>query len=161
MIAVKADSPYKTIDDLKGASFAFGDSRALLQQATVLGSGLKLSDFSEYRFIGHYDNIARAVYSGDFDAGILKDTTAFKWQDKGLRVIYQSPQLPPYNISAASHIDDSILNKLAQAFLALSMSNNDHEKVIKALDKKYDGFMSTSDAEYNVVRQLIKPLKAH
>lgn len=101
MIVVKKNSPIKTVEDLKGRTFAFGDERALLQRAAVVESGLKLNQFKEYRFIGHYDNIARAVMNNDFDAGILKDTMAYKWEGKGLRILHSSPALPPYNIVAS------------------------------------------------------------
>ena len=37
MVVVKDDSPIKTIADLKGKRFAFGDKRALLQRAAVVG----------------------------------------------------------------------------------------------------------------------------
>ncbi|NOX92425.1 MAG: phosphate/phosphite/phosphonate ABC transporter substrate-binding protein [Gammaproteobacteria bacterium] len=159
MIVVKKDSPYKTIADLKGKTFAFGDKRALLQRAVVVGAGINMEDFSDYKFIGHYDNIARAVVNGDFDAGILKDTMAFAWQGKGkgLRILAESPALPPYNIAASGDIDDDTLAKLKDAFLNLDKNNPMHLQVIKAVDKKYDGFAATSDAEYDVVRELIKP----
>jgi len=87
MIVVKENSSIKTIQDLQGKSFAFGDKKALLQRATVVGAGIKLNQFKEYRFIGHYDNIARAVMNDDFDAGILKDTMAYKWEGKGVKRI--------------------------------------------------------------------------
>ena len=157
MIVVKKDSPYKTVADLKGKTFAFGDKRALLQRAAVVGAGINMEDFSSYQFIGHYDNIARAVLNGDFDAGILKDTMAYQWQGKGLRILAESPALPPYNITAKGDIDDDTLAKLKDAFLSLDKNNPEHLKVIKAIDKKYDGFAATSDAEYDVVRKLIKP----
>jgi len=157
MIVVKKDSPYKTVADLKGKTFAFGDKKALLQRATVVGSGINMEDFSRYEFIGHYDNIARAVFNGDFDAGILKDTMAFQWQDKGLRILAESPALPPYNITASGDIDNDTLAKLKEAFLSLNHNNPKHLKIIKAVDKKYDGFAATNDAEYDVVRKLIKP----
>ncbi len=157
MIVVKKGSPYKTIADLKGKTFAFGDKRALLQRAAVVGSGINMEDFSSYQFIGHYDNIARAVLNGDFEAGILKDTMAFQWQDKGLRILAESPPLPPYNITASGNIDNETLAKLKDAFLNLDRNNPEHLVIIKAIDKKYDGFAATSDAEYDVIRRLIKP----
>jgi phosphonate transport system substrate-binding protein len=157
MIVVKEDSPYKTVEDLAGKSFAFGDKRALLQRAAVVGSGIKLEQFSEYRFIGHYDNIARAVMNGDFDAGILKDTMAYKWEGKGLRILYSSPDLPPYNITASKNVDPVLLQQLRKAFLDLDGKKPEHLKIIKSLDKKYNGFAATNDGEYDVVRQLIKP----
>ena len=157
MIVVKKDSPIKTVADLKGKTFAFGDKRALLQRAAVVGAGIKMEDFSEYKFIGHYDNIARAVNNGDFDAGILKDTKAFKWEDKGLRILAASPDLPPYNIAANGDVSDELLAQLKKAFLTLDPKNPEHLKVIKAVAKKYTGFAATNDAEYDVVRELIKP----
>jgi len=157
MIVVRDDSPIKTVSDLVGKNFAFGDKRALLQRAAVVGSGVKLEQFSEYRFLGHYDNIARGVMSKDFDAGVLKDTMAFKWQDKGLRILYSSPDLPPYNVVASKNVDAKLLKRLQQAFLQLDGKNPKHLEIIKALDKKYDGFAATSDKEYDVIRQLIKP----
>ena len=157
MIVVKEDSPIKTIEDLAGKSFAFGDPKALLQRAVVVNSGIELEQFKDYKFIGHYDNIARAVAIGDFDAGILKDTTAFKWQNKGLRILYRSPDLPPYNIAVTSRVSDDMANKLKNAFQKLDGKTPEHLQVIKALDKKYDGFADTSDAEYDIVRKLIVP----
>ena len=157
MIVVREDSPIKTIDDLTGKSFAFGDPAALLQRAAVVGAGISLDQLGKQEFVGHYDNIARAVMRGFYDAGILKDTTAFKWQGKGLRILHASPHLPPYNISASSLVSEEMLEKMRQAFLRLDSNNPSHRAVIEALDKKYNGFAATSDAEYDIVRQLIKP----
>ncbi len=157
MIIVREDSPIRSIEDLAGKSFAFGDPAALLQRAAVAGAGMPVERLGKQEFIGHYDNIARAVMRGFYDAGILKDTTALKWQNKGLRILYSSPPLPPYNISASSNIPPAFLNKIRQAFLQLDPNNTEQNLVIKALDKSYTGFSATSDAEYNVVRQLIQP----
>jgi ABC-type phosphate/phosphonate transport system substrate-binding protein len=84
---------------------------------------------------------------------------AYKWQNKGIRILYSSPDFPPYNIAASSNVDEATLEKLKQAFLTLDVKQSAHRLVIKALDKKYDGFALTSDQEYDVVRQLIKPFK--
>ena len=159
MIVVRDDSPIKSIADLAGKSFAFGDPAALLQRAAVVGAGIKLEQLGKQDFIGHYDNIARAVMRGFYDAGILKDTTAFKWQGKGLRILHMSPNLPPYNISAGSQVDEVMFEKMRQAFLRLDSNNPNHRAVIEALDNKYTGFAATNDSEYDIVRQLIKPFE--
>ncbi len=62
------------------------------------------------------------------DAGILKNTMAYQWQGRGLRILYASPALPPYNIAARAD-----------------------------LDPRYDGFVAATDQEYDVVRRLIAP----
>lgn len=159
MIVVKQDSPIKSVQDLAGKSFAFGDKKALLQRATVVGAGMPLDKLGSYKFIGHYDNIVRGVMNGDFNAGILKDTTAYKWQGKGLRILYASPDLPPYNITASRETSPKTVAALRKAFLALNVKNPAHVKVIKALDKKYTGFAKTSDKEYDVVRKLVAPFQ--
>jgi phosphonate transport system substrate-binding protein len=157
MIVVRADSPIKTVADLKGKKFAFGDRAALLQRAVVVGAGVKLESLGSYSFLGHYDNIVRAVMHGEYDAGILKDTMAYKWREKGIRVVYASEDLPPYNIAASKNVSDKLLEKLKAAFLKLDPKNPEHMRIIKTLDKNYDGFATTSDQEYDIVRKLIAP----
>lgn len=159
MIAVRHDSPIKKPRDLVGKSFAFGDKAAILQRAVVVGAGVKLEELGSYNFIGHYDNIARGVAAGDFDAGILKDTTAYEWERKGLRVIHKSPELPPYNISVSHRVGDELYAAIRRAFLKLDPANPEHLRVIKSLDPSYNGFAPTSDAEYDVVRMLVKPFE--
>jgi len=157
MIVVRSDSPIRTVADLQGKKFAFGDRAALLQRAVVVGSGIKLSQLGSYDFLGHYDNIVRAVMHREYEAGILKDTMAYKWENKGIRVLYASEDLPPYNIAANGNISDKLLQRLKKAFLDLDPNNPEHMKIIKTLDKNYDGFAATSDHEYDVVRKLIAP----
>jgi phosphonate transport system substrate-binding protein len=159
MLVTRQASPIRTIQDLAGRSFAFGDKAAILQRAVVVGAGMPLERLGSYKFIGHYDNIARGVANGDFDAGILKDTTAYQWEKKGLRILYASPDLPPYNIVVSRNVDEALYQAVKRALLKLDPQQPEHLKVIKALDPTYDGFVETSDAEYDVVRQLIKPFE--
>lgn len=159
MIVVRQDSPIQRVDQLAGKSFAFGDPAALLQRAVVVGAGMPLEKMGKQVFIGHYDNIARAVARGFYDAGILKDGTALKWQGQGLRILYASPQLPPYNITASSKVDKALLEKMRMAFLKLDVNNPEHRAVINALESEYDGFVATSDAEYDIVRKLTAPFE--
>ena len=159
MLVTQADSPIRSPMDLQGKSFAFGDKSAILQRAVVVGAGVQIEKLGSVDYLGHYDNIARGVLSGDFDAGIVKDTTAYDWRDKGLRVFFSSPELPPYNLVVNRTIDDHTYQIIRAALLKLDKNNPAHANVIKSLDESYDGFVATSDAEYDVVRQLIKPFR--
>jgi ABC-type phosphate/phosphonate transport system substrate-binding protein len=73
--------------------------------------------------------------------------------------LHSSPDLPPYNIVASKNVDKKLLKKLQKIFLSLNKNNPEDLKVIKALDKNYDGFAATSDEEYNIVRKLIAPFE--
>ena len=157
MLVTQANSTIRSPKDLAGKSFAFGDKSAILQRAVVVGAGVDIDKLGSINYLGHYDNIARGVLAGDFDAGIVKDTTAYDWKDKGLRVFYSSPELPPYNIVVSRDVDDRMYQKIRAALLKLDPKNPAHRTVIKSLDESYDGFVPTGDAEYSVVRELIKP----
>lgn len=159
MIVVREDSPIRRVSDLAGRTFAFGDKAALLQRAVVAGAGMPLEKLGKYDFVGHYDVIARKVRDGDFDAGILKDTTALEWEAKGLRILHRSSHLPPYCVVARSNVDEGLMRKVREAFLRLDEKNPAHRPIIQGLDREYDGFASVTDAEYDVIRRLIAPFE--
>lgn len=159
MIVTRADSAIQNPRDLAGKTFAFGDPAAILQRAVVVNAGVRLEELGSYKFIGHYDNIARGVANGDFDAGILKDTTAYDWMKKGLRIIHTSPDLPPYNIAVSSKLDEGLARTIQAALLSLDGATPEHRRIIKSLDQSYDGFARASDGEYDAVRKMIKPFE--
>ncbi len=159
VIVVRADSGITSLEDLRGKSFAFGDQAALLQRAVVVSGGLPLDQLGEYKFLNHYENVVRGVLSGDFHAGIVLDSTAHNWQEKGLRIIHTSPELPPYSIVVSSKVDDELFIKIQKALFALDVNRPDHRMIIKTLSEGCDGYTPASDADYNVVRKLIKPFE--
>ena len=159
MIFVREDSPIKTIEDLVGKRFAFGEKGALLQRAAVVGAGIPLEKLGHYDFLGNFHNIVRSVLHNDYDAGVVKDTKAYKWEGKGIRVIYTSPQLPPFNIAVADHVNDKVYQQLRDAFLSLDANKPEDAKVLHALDKNYNGFVAAEDKEYDIIRKLIDPFQ--
>jgi len=159
VVVVPQDSPIKTISDLKGKSFAFGDEKALLQRAVVISSGIKMSDLSKYDFLNHYDNIAKAVLNRDFDAGIVKESIFVEFRSRGLRVIYSSPPLPPYLFAVSNNMSKATARKLRDAMVALKADSAEHNAILKELDKGYDGFRDANDKHYDIVRKLIAPLE--
>ncbi len=159
MVVAKEGGAIRNIEDLTGKRFAFGDKAALLQRAVLVGAGMPLEQLGSYAFIGHYDNILRGVLNEDFDGGLLKDTAVEQAHGKGVKVLYASPALPPYNIVASRDMDDKLLEKVRQALLSLDARNPAHVKIIQSLDEQYDGFAPVKDEEYDIVRKLIKPFE--
>jgi phosphonate transport system substrate-binding protein len=157
VIAVKAGSGIGAPDDLKGRRFAFGDEKALLQRAAVESMGLKLTDFSTYAYLKHYDNIAKAVLAGDFDGGILKDSVAADFRNKGIVTIGSTPPLPSYVFAVHPGMPLAVRNKLRDALLALKKSSPDGSATLEAFDNAYDGFVVVDDQAYDPVRKLIQP----
>ena len=156
-IISRADGPVNTVDDLKGRRFAFGDRRALLQRATLYSAGLKLEDFDRYDFLDHLDNVIRAVLHGAFDGGVVAEIAARKWETRGLRIIYLSPELPSFNISASRRLDETTTARIKEALLRLDIRQPGDRAVIKSIDPEYTGFLPANDADYDIVRSLIQP----
>jgi len=159
VIAVRSDSPYNGMQDLKGRKFAFGDPKALLQRAVVVGGGVKLEEFGSYAFLKHYDNIAKAVLNRDFDAGILKDTIYDEFAPKGLRKIHTSPPLSSYVFAVSSRLPPATVKKLQTAMLELKAGNPAHKAILRELDQGYDGFEAAEDKDYDPIRKLIAPFQ--
>ena len=122
LVVVQKDSPAKSLEDLKGKRFAFGDPMALLQPAVLLQAGVKKEDFSAFAYLKHYDNIAKAVLLGDFDGGIMKDTVYDKFAAQGLRVVYTSPPLTSYVFVVSAKLPTAMQAKLQKALLSLNQA---------------------------------------
>jgi phosphonate transport system substrate-binding protein len=159
VIAAKAGSGIRVPTDLRGKRFAFGDEKALLQKAAVASMGLITEDFSKLAYLKHYDNIAKAILAGDFDGGILKDSVAEDFRDKGIVVIGSTPPLPSYVFAVHPGMPVSVRNKLRDAFLSLKRDNPVGAVTLEAFDSNYDGFVVIKDSAYDPVRKLIQPFQ--
>lgn len=160
MLVVQKDSPIKSVNDLRGKKFAFGDKKAKLQPAVVEAAGIKLSELASYDYLNHYDNIAKAVIHGDFDAGIVKDAIAEKFASQGLRVIHTSPALPSYVFAVNKDLPSGTVTKLKNAMLALKDNSEENKAILNALEKGYNGFELASDKDFDGIRKLLGPSTA-
>lgn len=159
VIGTKAGAGIRSPADLKGKRFAFGDEKALLQKAAVASMGLNTTDFSQFAYLKHYDNIAKAVLAGDFDGGILKDSVAEDFKDKGISVVGSTQPLPSYVFAVHPSMPASVRNKLRDAFLALKKDTPVGAATLEAFDSSYDGFVVIQDSAYDPVRRLIQPFQ--
>lgn len=155
MIVVHKDSPIKSINDLKGKKFAFGDKKAILQPAVVEAAGIKLSSFAAYDYLNHYDNIAKAIINGDFDAGIVKDSIAEKFTSQGLRIIHTSPELPSYVFAVNKQMSAQNAAKIKNALLALKDDTEENKNILNVLENGYNGFEIASDKDFDGIRKLL------
>lgn len=158
-IVVPQNSPAQKPADLRGKRFAFGDERALLQRAVVAGSGIQLGEFGRLGFLKHYDNIIKAVRNNDFDAGIVIDRSVPDARAAGLRVIYESPQLPSYVFGVTPRMPVAVFQKLQRALITMRAENATDKAVLSALDPSFDGFTVVHDSYFDTARKLIEPYK--
>jgi phosphonate transport system substrate-binding protein len=159
VIVTREDSLIKGMPDLHGKRFAFGDQDSLLQRTVLKTGGIAISDFRQYAFLKHFDNVAKAVLNGDFDAGIMKEAAAEQFKPQGLRVIYASEPLQPYLFAANDALPAEVKERIRKALLALKPDNPVHTAVLDTLEPGYTGFVPATDQDYDITRRLVAPFQ--
>ena len=152
-IVVRADSDIRSLEDLRGRSFAFGDANSTigryLSQALLVDGGIRASDLANHRFLGRHDLVAKAVEVGDVDAGALKLSTLRKVdRDKQLRVLVEFENVTKPWIARAG-LPEAVERSLRHSLLEVS----DEDALVSL---KVSGFLPTSDAEYSMIRERMR-----
>jgi methyl-accepting chemotaxis protein len=162
VIVARAESDINTIADIKGHSFAFGDKNStssyLVPRSMMIEAGIDLKDLSSYEHFGQHDDVARAVVNGDFDAGGLMESTAEKFEDKGLKVIQRSVEIPEFNICVNENVPENERLLFKQSLLALDGNSSEHREILKSINPNYTGFIEALDSDYDEIRNIIKKL---
>ncbi|MFP6687465.1 MAG: PhnD/SsuA/transferrin family substrate-binding protein [Polyangiaceae bacterium] len=153
-IVVPETSPIKTVADLKGRSFAFGDKSSTigryLAQLEMMQAGLQLSDLSRHEYLGRHDKVVAAVALGTFDAGAAKESTVKKHMGKPLRVLKRFDNVTKPWV-ASSVLEPAVNEALRGALLAIT-----DKKLLKPLSKSATGFSPPDDKLYDVIRDAIR-----
>lgn len=151
IIVVKGDSPYKSLDDLKGKTIAFADPNSTSGYAVptyFMRQAGKSPDtyFSKTAFAGSHEQGVTAVVNGTFDAAATSWTNekrgnAQRMVEKGMipagsyRIIWTSPKIP--NSPYVSRTE--VPAELRQAFLAALLAMPEEGK--EAWAKYSDGLL--------------------
>ncbi|CAN7495047.1 MULTISPECIES: phosphonate ABC transporter substrate-binding protein [unclassified Devosia] len=135
VIAVRADSPYQTLEDIKGKSFAFADPNSTSGYAVpsyYLSTELKTSAddyFSEVAFSGGHEQSVMALVNGTFEAVAThwRNETAGNIQTmekKGLiqpgstRIIWTSPVIPNTPVMINTTLPQELQDEFKAALMA-------------------------------------------
>ncbi len=162
VIIARNDSPVNEIKDLKGRSFAFGDlhstSSHIVPRAMLLAEGIDVKDLRSYNYLGHHDDVVKAVFKGDFDAGAVMESIAKKYKGKGIKFVKVSAEIPEFNICISKNIDVTIVDKLKDAFTSLSLDSVEGAEILKSINESYTGFVGSSDEEYDGIKKMMVSL---
>ncbi|MBK8976145.1 MAG: PhnD/SsuA/transferrin family substrate-binding protein [Planctomycetes bacterium] len=151
MIVVRADSAIRTLADLRGKRFAFGDPTSTigcyLAQEQLLGAGLHASDLASFEFLSRHDSVFKAVEKGEFDAGSLKEGTFEKLNvdSRALRVLVRFPNVTKPWIARAG------LERSVVAGLGAALRSIVDRETLEALN--VDGFTTAEDSDFDIIRR--------
>jgi phosphonate transport system substrate-binding protein len=163
VLIANASGDVKTLADIKGKPFAFGDqastSSHLAPRAYLLKTA-QLDGEKDYKpvFLGTHDAVARAVQAGQVPAGalskpILDSLIAKKIIDPSKIVqIGLSDPIPNYPIVMQGNLAPALKESVRSAFL-----NMNDKEVLKSF--RVEGFVATDDKSYDVLRDTATVLK--
>jgi phosphonate transport system substrate-binding protein len=163
VIITRADSEVKSIGDLRGRRFAFGDMKStsshIMPRSMLKEAGIDIRELQYYTFLGHHDDVARAVVKGDFDAGGVMEAIAYRFEDQGIRFLQVSDEIPEFNICYHPSVDEKTLSSIKTALVSLNVSAPEGAAILKSIDKDYTGFVDASDSDYDGIRQKMSKLE--
>lgn len=167
-IITRADSGIKTLGDLRGKSFAFGDSLSttgnIIPRRMFKERGIDpVRDFKQVLYSGGHDATVLAVLNRKVDAGATyansPDSNDTAWMRylknsedvKQIRAIAFSEPIPADNLVVSASLDEVIAKKIVAVFVELSR-DPEGKKMLRDL-YQIDGFVPATDKDYDSVRQ--------
>jgi len=163
VLIANATGGVKTLADIQGKPFAFGDqastSSHLAPRAYLLKTA-QLDGDKDYKpvFLGTHDAVARAVQAGQVPAGALSkpilDSLISKNVIDPTKIVQLalSEPIPNYPIVMQGNLTPALKQSLRDAFL-----NVKDKEVLKSF--RVEGFVATDDKAYDVLRETAKILK--
>lgn len=163
VLIATAGGPVKTLDDIRGKAFGFGDqastSSHLAPRAHLLKKA-RLDGERDYRVVhlGTHDAVARAVQAGQVPAGALSkpilDSLIKRGTIDASRVVELdlSAPIPNYPIVLQGNLAPALKQNIRDAFLTMK-----DKEVLKAF--RVEAFAPTTDAAYDVLRETATVLK--
>ena len=167
-IITRADSGIRTLDDLRGKTFAFGDSLSttghVFPRKMLRERGIDpVRDFKHVLYSGGHDATVLAVLKGKVDAGATyanspdsKDTAWMRYLKNPadvnrIRAIAFSEPIPADNLVVSARLDANLVKKIEQIFIELSRDPKGRQMLRDLY--QIDGFVPASDKDYDSVRE--------
>jgi len=157
-IIVRKESKIKTLTDLVGKRVAFGDPNStmsyIVPHYVMHQAGVFIDHLKKHRFLYSHANVALAVLSGDYDAGAIKASVFHKFEEKGLRVIAETPKISEHIFIARSDLPNKQVIALREAMLNIKKSNVGMA-ALRNIKKGISNLVEASDNDYSNLRKII------
>jgi phosphonate transport system substrate-binding protein len=166
LFITQAGSPIRSLKDLKGKRFAFGDinstSGHMFPYLAMSEAGVDPDKDMTYRYTGSHAATVKAVEAGAVDAGACDETVFREMTRDGkadpakFRVFYTTPAFVDYVWVARRDLDPALRAAIVKAFTELAPGEGGDDKVLAILRGKH--FVRASDGEYDQVRAIARRL---
>ncbi len=162
-IFVRDDSPRRTIEDLKGATFGFVDpmstSGSLLARKLLKDRGFDLErDLGKTEYLGNHEAVLMAVLEGRVDAGATyQGSFGALRRARGIdplsfRVIAKTARTPRDILCARTELPVEVTDAITAALLPISGRDRTGREILGPLN--LNGFQPADERSYDVLRQV-------
>jgi phosphonate transport system substrate-binding protein len=158
-IIVRQDSPLKSLTELKGKCFLFGDVNStmsyIMPHHMLEHAGVPLSSLGSYKFLEGHKNVALAVLAGTCDAGAVKQEVFQEFEPKGLRALAELPLVVDHLFVASGKLPAPLVRKLRKAFIALN-GLPEGKGIMASIHPDMTALVPPKDQDYDSLRTLMK-----
>jgi phosphonate transport system substrate-binding protein len=163
VIIVHKDSPFHTLQDLKGKRFAFTSKRSasgyIFPNFLLKESGIDSKTFfSEVFWLKRHSKVTSALTMKSVDAGATFDShfhNEIKKLGNVIRIIAESQPIPSSAIAAGSHLSDSVCKELQDALIELKSDSPALQATFRS-GVGIGGYSIQNDQYYDIIRKLKK-----
>jgi phosphonate transport system substrate-binding protein len=154
VIVTRQNSSIKTLHDLAGKSFAFGDPNSTMSYLVPLfmlhEAGIRKDTLARHNFLSSHQNVALGVLIGDFDAGAVKEEVFYQFKERGLKDLAWTPKISEHVFVSRSTLPSGTVKILRNALLIL----ND-ESILSSIKSSASALVPASDSDYNNLRSIM------
>ena len=163
VIAVRSDSPIRSLAELRGRRVAFADPDSTMGYYVpawmMLKAGVPLTALGGYRFVAIHPNVAVGVLSGDFDAGAMMREVYERFAPRGLRILAETSAAPERLFITRSTLAPALIERLRATLLTMHESP-EGLAALHTLLPDLARLVPASEADYQPLRVIMKELAA-
>ncbi len=163
-IIARKDQEFESLADLQGTRFGFVDPQSasgyLYPASLLLEQGQTPEKFfKEVVFLGNHQRVINAVLEGVVDAGATYSEAMDNAAMRGvplekLVILEKSKPIPKDAIAARADMDKELLERLKQAFIAVTAEDERYVAFMK--NTAINGFVVANDCDYEILRATMK-----
>ena len=157
-IIVRQDSTFRTLADLRGKCFLFGDVNStmsyVLPQRMLESAGVPLSSLGSYKSLEGHKNVALAVLAGSCDAGAVKSEVFHEYEPRGLRALAELPLVADHVFVTSARLPAPLVTKLRKLFMKLN-ELPEGATIMTGIHPEMTALVSANDSDYNKLRALM------